>query len=97
LSWAIRPLGFASYINYTGATDADIIRQYWPHHLVQPEWVSDDPSRLMNWHFTEATVRVALVGLLWIGFVGTFGRGVVFTPFWRRREKPNHGLHWTAR
>jgi 4-hydroxybenzoate polyprenyltransferase len=55
--WALRPLGFASYLTSPGASDADIVRQYWPNRLVQPEWVSPTPDRLMNWHLTETVAR----------------------------------------
>ena len=64
--WAFRPLGFVSYLASTSATEADIIRQSWPHRIVEPEWVSATPDRIQNWHFTETTVRVSIVGLLWI-------------------------------
>jgi hypothetical protein len=94
--WALRPLGFASYLSSTRASDADIIRQYWPYRLVQPEWVSDVPSRLMNWHLAESITRLALTGLLWLAFIGSVGRGVTFTPVWRRRGKPNPPLQATA-
>ena len=94
--WALRPLGFASYLSSTGASDADIIRQYWPYRLVQPEWVSEGPNRLMNWHLTEAAVRMALTGGFWITFIGTVGRGITFTPMWCRKAKPNPPLQVTA-
>src|SRR6266540_3737156 len=68
--WALRPLGFASYLSSTGATDASIIRQYWPHRLVQPEWVSATPDRLMNWHFAETVARLSVVGVLWFVITG---------------------------
>jgi len=90
--WALRPLGFASYLSSTGASEAEVIRQYWPHRLVQPEWVSDVPDRLMNWHLAEAIARLALTGGLWLAFIGILGRGVV----WRRRGKPNPLLQATA-
>ncbi len=87
--WAAGPLGFASYLSSTGASDADIIRQYWPYRLVQPEWVSGVPDKLMNWHLAEAIVRLAVVSGSWLLFVGILGRGVTFTPMRRRRGKPN--------
>jgi hypothetical protein len=89
-------MGFASYLSSTGASDAEIIRQYWPHRLVQPEWVSDNPSRLMNWHLAESFVRITLVGGLWLMFVAIVGRGVTFSPVWRRRKKPNPPPQATA-
>ena len=94
--WALRPLGFASYLSSTGASDADIIRQYWPYRLVQPEWVGTVPSRLMNWHFAEAVARLTLLGGLWLLFIGVVGRGVVLTTGWRHRGKPNPPLQATA-
>src|SRR5205823_971964 len=84
--WALRPLGFASYLSSTGASEADIIRQHWPHRLVPPEWVSATPSTLMNWSLTEAGVRLTLLAGLWIMFIVGVGRGVAFTPAWRRRR-----------
>src|SRR5579859_5923029 len=95
--WAGRPVGFASYLSSTGANDADIIRQYWPYRLVQPEWVSNVPSRLINWHLAEAFVRLALLGGSWLLFVGIVGRGVTFSPVWRRSGKPNQHLQPTPR
>jgi hypothetical protein len=91
--WALRPLGFASYFSSVEASEADIIRQYWPHRLVQPEWVGSVPSRLLNWHLTEAIARVALVAALWLLFICVVGRGAAFRPVWRRGRKPNqqHG------
>ena len=94
--WALRPLGFASYMSSSMASDAEIIRQYWPYRLMQPEWVSTVPSRLVNWHLTEATARLALVGGLWLLFVSIVGRGVAFTPPWRRGGKPNPPLQATG-
>ena len=63
--WALRPLGFASYLTSTRASDADIIRHYWPHRLVEPEWVSATPDGLLNWHFTETVARLSVVAVLW--------------------------------
>ena len=72
--WALNPLGFVSYLSSTGATDADIIRQYWPHRLVEPEWISASPDkfdRLVKWHTAEVGARLSVVGLLW--FIVTCG------------------------
>jgi hypothetical protein len=86
--WALRPLGFASYLSSTGATDADIIRQYWPHRLVQPEWISATPDgldRLMRWHSYETVARLSVVAAFWLLTVGGFLYGVIR----RRRVRPN--------
>src|SRR5439155_2183019 len=56
--WALRPLRFASYLTSAGASDVDIVRQYWPHRLVEPEWLRATPNRLMNWHFAETLARL---------------------------------------
>ncbi len=87
--WALRPLGFASYLGSTGTSDADIIRRYWPHRLVQPEWVGAGDSRLVNWHLTEAIVRLALVFTVWLLFICVVGRGVTFRPVWRCERRPH--------
>ena len=65
--WALQPLGFASYLHAPGATDAQIIRQYWPHRLVEPEWVpmASRGDRLMRWHMAETVARLSVVSLLW--------------------------------
>ena len=89
--WALKPLGFASYLSSTDATDADVIRQYWPHRLVEPEWISATPNRLaklMKWHISETAARLSVVGMLWFiiagGAVCRFVRG--------RRLRPNNAL-----
>src|SRR5213592_1657588 len=71
--WALRPLGFASYLSSVGATDAEIMRQYWPHRLIEPEWISatsNSMDRLMKWHIYETTARFSAVGVLWFIVVG---------------------------
>jgi len=90
--WALRPLGFASYLSSITATDADIIRQYWPHRLVQPEWVSSTPDRLLNWSFAEAVVRSSVVGIFWLITTGTF----IYVYMSHRQVRPNTSLEPTA-
>lgn len=63
--WALRPLGFVSYLSSTGTSEAEIIRSYWPNRLVQPEWVSASPDRIMNWHFVETITRLVAVSVVW--------------------------------
>ena len=89
--WALRPLGFASYLTSTGASDADIIRQYWPHRLVEPEWVSATPDRLMNWHMAETGARLSVVAVLWLLISG----GAIYGFVRRRRVRPNKSLQPT--
>jgi hypothetical protein len=84
--WALRPLGFASYLSSTEATDADIIRQYWPRHLVEPEWIKAPPDghdRLMKWHLAETVARLSVVAVLWFIITG----GAVFRFIRRRRPQ----------
>jgi hypothetical protein len=71
--WALRPLGFASYLTSTGATDVEIIRQYWPHRLIQQEWIpttADGSDRLMRWHLSETVARLTSVIVLWLVTAG---------------------------
>ena len=63
-------LGLAFCLN--GRSAADIIRQHWPHRLIQPEWVSTTPDQLMNWHVAETRARLAIVIVLWLLTVGGF-------------------------
>ena len=83
--WALTPLGFASYLTHTGASDADDVRQYWPHRLIQPEWVSATPDRLMNWHFAETLARLSVVAVLWFLTAG----GATYRFIRRRNISPN--------
>ncbi|NOS69671.1 MAG: hypothetical protein HOP33_07055 [Verrucomicrobia bacterium] len=88
--WALRPLGFASYLSSTGVTEADIIRQYWPHRLVEPEWISATPDRfdrLMKWHIYETLARLSVVGVLWFIIAG----GAVYRFVRGRRLRPDKG------
>jgi hypothetical protein len=89
LFWALRPLGFASYLSSTGASDADTIRKYWPHRLVPPDWVSDNPSTLMNWSLVEAAVRLSVLVGFWLLVIVSVRRGVTFRPVWWVGRKPN--------
>jgi hypothetical protein len=85
--WALRPLGFASYLSSAGATNADIIRQYWPHRLVEPEWISAKPDgfdRLMKWHIYETVARLSVVGVLWFIIAG----GAAYRFIRARRPRP---------
>lgn len=88
LFWALRPLGFASYLYSTELTDADIIRQQWPHRLVEPEWIratSDRMDRLMNWHIYETAARLFVIVLLWF----LIGGGAVYKFIRGRKLGPN--------
>ena len=87
--WALRPLGFASYLSSTGASEADIIRQYWPHRLVPPEWVSHTPSTLMNWSLVEAATRLAVIVGFWLLIIIGVRRGMNLGTIWRRERWPN--------
>jgi hypothetical protein len=87
--WALRPLGFASYLSSTWASEADIIRQYWPHRLVPPDWVSDTPSTLMNWSLVEAVSRLTVIVVFWLLIIIGLGGGVNLRRMWRRERGPN--------
>ena len=63
-SWAMSPMG-GFYLAHTSETEADIIHRYWPHRLIEPEWVSPAPDILMNWGMKEAWTRFAVVLLVW--------------------------------
>jgi hypothetical protein len=64
--WALGPfLGSHFYAVPNGATEADIIRQYWPRRLIEPEWIAT-PDRLMNWHLDETVARLTCIAVLWI-------------------------------
>ena len=91
-SWALRPLGFVSYLTSTGATDIAVIRQYWPHRLIDPTWISATSNGLdlfSKWHMTETVARLSVVGVLWFIVVG----GVVYRfirkqEFWSNQGSP---------
>src|SRR5438045_2913289 len=86
--WALRPLGFASYLSSTGASDADIIRQYWPHWFVRPVGISTTSGRLMNWHSAETSARLGVIAFAWLFAITVFLYGFVRHP----RVRPNDAL-----
>ncbi len=70
--WAIVPFGFHSYLSSDGETDAEMIRRYWPHRLIQPEWMGPGDRGFALWHVAEAGARVSVVVVLWsmVGLAG---------------------------
>jgi len=71
--WALRPLGVASYLSSSSETGDQIITRYWPHRLVQPQWISTTPGgadRFTKWHFYETAARVSVVGAFWLTITG---------------------------
>ena len=59
--WAIHPiLNPAQGIYPSGWTHAQLIRDRYPIHLVDPEWLSDDTF----WEFPESGVRLGIVVLV---------------------------------
>jgi hypothetical protein len=68
--WSLRPLGGGSYLSSTTESDADIIRRYWPHRLIEPEWVSATQSTLISWTVTETLARLSVVGVSWFMSAG---------------------------
>ena len=85
--WVLPLFGFASYLSPPNATDIEIINQYWPHRIIQPEWFSATPGRLerlMKWHAAEGFARLSVVGVLWF----TVASGSVWK-YLRRIKRPN--------
>jgi hypothetical protein len=62
---AVSPGGF-----YMGdVTEAQIVRKCCRVRLVQPEWVSSNPSTLLNWCVAETYARLAVIAIFWLGAV----------------------------
>lgn len=68
--WALRPLGFGSYFSDYGTSEANMIRQYWPHRLVQPEWVGGKSATFIHWSFAEAVARSSVITVVWLAAIG---------------------------
>jgi hypothetical protein len=84
--WALPPLYISGdYLTTTSVTDADIIRQYWPHRLVQPEWVSSTTDWFENWSHAEVVVRSLVVGVGWLVATG----GLIHRCIRLRKSPPN--------
>src|SRR5262245_41605131 len=84
--WALSPLGFHCYVGPAHTGDAELIREHWPHRLIEPEWFRPAPDIYVNWSLRETAVRLAAVGCVWLSlitvvFVGSQGR---------KRESANH-------
>jgi len=69
-----------SGLHSTSETEADIIRQRCPVRLIQPEWVSSQPDRMMNWWRAEIQARFGLIALLWLTAIAIL--------IWRYLKKP---------
>ncbi len=82
--WALAPLGFHTIVGPAHTGDTELIRECWPHRLVQPEWVSSTPDTYMNWSLTEAMVRLGIVAAVWLSTT----TGLVIRH--RRRSKRPH-------
>jgi hypothetical protein len=77
--WATSPLnGF-----YFGSTDAEIIRQCWPHRLTQPNWTSASGNMLFDWSMTEARVRLSVVASAW----AATGAAILYAHLRRRQPE----------
>src|SRR5688500_15638052 len=50
----------------TNWTETDLIRDRAPIRLVQPEWVSNTPDKIMNWVVAETCARLGLILTLWV-------------------------------
>jgi len=63
--WALAPLLTPVWhLSEIGSTDADLVRELWPFHLVQPEWVSTPPDYI-RWAQAETLARGIVVFLSW--------------------------------
>ena len=59
--WALLPfLSPPQGLHSTSWTYADLVRDRYPFHLVNPSWLADD----FYWGFTESAVRLCLVLIL---------------------------------
>jgi hypothetical protein len=64
--WATATASF--FIMYSnGTTDLEIINQYWPHRLIQPQWLGSNYGELdllMKWSNMELLARLAVCLLI---------------------------------
>ena len=64
--WAFVPMGFHTQLGPGVNWNTQLIREYWPHHLVPPEWIAPGPDLYQQWALTEAAARLGLVTAAWI-------------------------------
>ena len=75
--WALRPVGFASYLTPSGTGSEEIVQIYWPFRLVEPSWLGGTPNsldQLMRWHYTEALLRLVAIVIPWLLLAAFFVR-----------------------
>ena len=63
--WVLDPILTAIFMmSRSGAPDAELIRQIWPHCLVPPEWIRP-PNQWAKWEILEIHARFSVVVLGW--------------------------------
>ena len=70
--WAFAPVTFTTYLGPSRTWTAALIRDYWPHVFIKPEWFGNTPDVYEKWAFLEAAVRLALVAFTWLSLVAWF-------------------------
>ena len=63
--WVMDPILTAIFMtSRSGAADAELIRQVWPHCIVPPEWIRP-PNQWAKWEIPEIYARLSVVVLGW--------------------------------
>lgn|GEM_PF-5849245 len=63
--WVLDPILTAIFMmSRSGAPDAELIRQIWPHCIVPPEWIRP-PNQWAKWEILEIYARFSVVVLGW--------------------------------
>jgi len=60
--WAMGMSG--SFLYSTHETQAEVIRRYFPHRIVQPEWLGNTVT-LESWMLTEEKTRILIIVVIW--------------------------------
>ena len=93
-SWAI-PVWWTviSYMGNPDATDSEMIKDLWPHRIIQPDWLSSGSDLFGRWQHAEMHARITLVVIVWLAIV----LALLYTAFRQRQPKrPNQSMKPTA-
>ena len=67
--WGIAPMTAAPQGTYNSSwTESDLIRDRYPHHLVDPDRIATNSSGdvIIPWTIAETMARVSVIGVCWL-------------------------------
>ena len=79
--WAI-PVWWTVLV-YPDINDSEVINEFWPYRIVQPDWLSSGSDLLGRWQHAEMHARITLIVIVWVAIVSA----LVYTAFRQRQPR----------